>query len=63
MDGDKRIAATMFLYFLVGNGMFYEGNGNKTMDDHTLVALFIMIAESGTKEKEMRGSVIMNCIG
>ena len=62
-DGNKRIAATMFLYFLDQNGMLYDTDGNKVLDDHTLVALTIMIAESRPEEKEMMVSVIMNCIG
>ncbi|MGN0619247.1 MAG: RhuM family protein [Ruminiclostridium sp.] len=60
-DGNKRIAATMFLYFLDKNGVLFE-NGEKLIDDHTLVALTIMIAESKPEEKEMMISVIMNCI-
>ena len=63
LDGNKRIAATMFLYFLDRNGMLYDTDGNKTLDDHTLVALTIMIAESRPEEKEMMVSVIINCIG
>jgi prophage maintenance system killer protein len=62
-DGNKRIAATMFLYFLDQNGMLYDTDGNKVLDDHTLVALTIMIAESRPEEKEMMVRVIMNCIG
>ena len=62
-DGNKRIAATMFLYFLDRNGILYGENGEKLLDDHTLVALTIMIAESRPEEKEMMISVIMNCIG
>ena len=60
-DGNKRIAATMFLYFLDKNGILFA-DGNKLIDDHTLVALTIMIAESKPNEKEMMISVIMNCI-
>ena len=63
LDGNKRIAATIFLYFLDRNGMLYDTDGNKTLDDHTLVALTIMIAESRPEEKEMMVSVIINCIG
>lgn len=63
LDGNKRIAATMFLYFLDRNGILYDEAGNKLLDDHTLVALTIMIAESRPEEKEMMISVIMNCIG
>ena len=61
-DGNKRIAATIFLYFLDCNGILYDEQGNKLLDDHTLVALTIMIAESRPEEKEMMVSVIMNCI-
>jgi len=60
-DGNKRIAATMFLYFLDKNGVLFR-DGEKLIDDHTLVALTIMIAESDPEEKEMMISVIMNCI-
>ena len=61
-DGNKRIAAAMFLYFLDRNGILYDENGEKLLDDHTLVALTIMIAESRPEEKEMMISVVMNCL-
>ena len=51
----------MFLYFLDKNGILFD-NGAKLIDDHTLVALTIMIAESQPDEKEMMISVVMNCI-
>ncbi len=60
-DGNKRIAATMFLYFLDKNGVLFH-EGQKLIDDHTLVALTIMIAESKPNEKEMMISVVMNCM-
>jgi len=60
-DGNKRIAATMFLYFLDKNGVLYI-NGEKNIDDYTLVALTIMIAESKPDEMEMMITVIMNCM-
>ena len=60
-DGNKRIAATIFLYFLDKNGVLFT-DGEKLIDDHTLVALTIMIAESKPEEKEMMISVVMNCI-
>lgn len=60
-DGNKRIAATMFLYFLDKNGILFA-DGEKLIDDHTLVALTIMIAESRPEEKEIMIDVIMNCI-
>ena len=61
-DGNKRIAAAIFLYFLDKNEVLFDDAGNKRIDDHTLVALTIMIAESRPKEKEMMISVIMNCM-
>lgn len=61
-DGNKRIAATIFLYFLDKNGILYDENGYKRIADYTLVALTIMIAESRIEEKEMMVSIIMNCI-
>ena len=61
LDGNKRIAATMFLYFLDKNGVLFIDD-EKLIDDHTLVALTIMIAESKPEEKEMMITVIMNCL-
>ena len=60
-DGNKRIAAAIFLYFLDKNGVLFQ-NGAKLIDDHTLVALTILVAESAPEEKEMMISVIMNCL-
>lgn len=60
-DGNKRIAATMFLYFLDRNGVLFL-DGKKLIDDHTLVALTIMIAESRPEEMEMMIMVILNCL-
>lgn len=60
-DGNKRIAATMFLYFLDKNEALVI-DGQKKIEDATLVALTIMIAESRPEEKEMMISVIMNCM-
>lgn len=61
-DGNERIAAAIFLYFLDKNEVLFDDAGNKRIDDHTLVALTIMIAESRPEEKEMMISVIMNCM-
>ena len=61
-DGNKRIAATIFLYLLDKNGILYDENGHKRIADYTLVALTIMIAESRIEEKEMMVSITMNCI-
>ena len=60
-DGNKRIAATMFLYFLDKNEALLC-DGQKRIEDATLVALTIMIAESRADEKEMMISVVMNCM-
>ena len=60
-DGNKRIAATMFLYFLDKNGVLFV-DGRKLIDDYTLVALTIMIAESRPDEMEMMIIVIMNSL-
>lgn len=60
-DGNKRIAATMFLYFLDRNNALFV-DGKKKIEDSTLVALTIMIAESRPEEKEMMISVVMNCM-
>jgi death-on-curing family protein len=61
-DGNKRIAAAMFLYFLDRNEALFT-DGRKRIDDFALVALTIMIASSKPEEKEMMISVIMNCLG
>lgn len=58
-DGNKRIAASLFLYFLDRNGLLYE-DGRKTVGDDSLVATTIMIAESRPDEKETMVSLVMN---
>lgn len=60
-DGNKRIAATMFLYFLDKNKALFI-DGQKKIEDAALVALTIMIAESRPEEKEMMINVVMNCM-
>lgn len=61
-DGNKRIAAFMFLYFLERNGILFDTNGNKRIADNTLVALTLMIAVSNPDEKEIMTKVIVNLI-
>lgn len=63
-DGNKRIAAAMFLYFLDRNGALFSdaAKTQKTIADQTLAALTIMVAESRPEEKEMMIKVIMNCM-
>lgn len=59
-DGNKRIAATIFLYFLQKNRILYHEDGEKRINDSTLVAITIMIAESKTEEKEIMTRLVMN---
>jgi len=59
LDGNKRIAAAVFLYFLSKNKLLFE-NGKKRIEDNTLVAITIMIAESKAEEKEAIISLLMN---
>lgn len=61
-DGNKRIAAFLFLYFLEKNGILLDKNGNKRIADNTLVALTLMIAVSKPEEKETMTKVIVNLI-
>lgn len=61
-DGNKRIAATLFLWFLNGNNILYNENGTKRIADNTLVALTLMIAESRPEEKDTMQKVIVNLI-
>lgn len=61
-DGNKRIAATLFLWFLNGNGILYNVDDTKRIADNTLVALTLMIAESRTDEKDTMIKVIVNLI-
>ena len=61
-DGNKRIAATLFLWFLNGNHILYHPDGSKRITDSTLVALTLMIAESKTEEKDVMVKVVVNLI-
>ena len=61
-DGNKRIAATLFLWFLNNNGILYRPDGSKRLADNTLVALTLMIAESKTEEKDVMVKVVVNLI-
>ena len=62
VDGNKRIAATLFLWFMQNNGILYNHDGTKRISDGTLVALTLMIAESRADEKDMILKVIVNLI-
>jgi len=61
-DGNKRIAAFLFLYFLEKNGILFDQYGNKRIADNALVALTLLIAVSRTEEKEVMTKVIVNLI-
>ena len=61
-DGNKRIAATLFLWFLNNNRILYRKDGSKRLADNTLVALTLMIAESKTEEKDVMVKVVVNLI-
>ena len=61
-DGNKRIAATLFLWFLNNNHILYRADGTKRIADNTLVALTLMIAESRTEEKDVMVKVVVNLI-
>jgi len=61
-DGNKRIAALLFLYFLEKNGLLFTETGNKRIADNALVALTLMIAVSRPEEKETMIKVIVNLI-
>lgn len=61
-DGNKRIAATLFLWFMAGNGILYNPDGSKRIADNTIVALTLMIAESRTEEKDIMVKVVVNLI-
>jgi prophage maintenance system killer protein len=62
VDGNKRIAAFLFLWFLDGNGILYRKDGTKRIGDNALVALTLMIAESRPEEKDVIIKVIVNLI-
>ncbi len=61
-DGNKRIAAALFIYFLAVNAILYRPDGSKRLADNALVALTLLIAESRPDEKETIVKVIVNLI-
>ena len=61
-DGNKRIAATLFLWFLNNNRILYREDGSKRIADNTLVAITLMIAESRPEEKDVMVKVVVNLI-
>lgn len=61
-DGNKRIAAFLFFWFLENNRILYRADGSRLLDNNTLVALTLMIAESRTEEKDVMTKVVVNLI-
>lgn len=59
IDGNKRIAATLFIYFLQVNNILYTED-KLVIDNNTLVALTLLIAESNPKEKNIIIDLVMN---
>lgn len=62
VDGNKRIAASIFLWFLEGNGILYKEDGSKRIADNALVALTLMIAESRPGERDIIVTLVVNLI-
>ena len=61
-DGNKRIAAFLFLWFLEKNGILYREDGSRLLDNNTLVALTLRIAQCRTEEKDIMTKVVVNLI-
>ncbi len=59
-DGNKRIAAALFIYFMKKNNILYHENRKKRISDNTLVAITLMIAESKSNEKDIIIKVVVN---
>ena len=62
IDGNKRIAAALFVCFLQKNGILLRNDGTKRIDDNALVALTLMIAVSKPQEKDSMIKVILNLL-
>ena len=62
IDGNKRIAASLFLWFLNENGILYNEDDSKRLADNALVALTLLIAESRAEEKDKMVKVVENLI-
>ena len=62
VDGNKRIAASIFLWFLEKNGLLYKKDGSKRIADNALVALTLMTAESDPSERDVIVTLIVNLI-
>jgi prophage maintenance system killer protein len=61
-DGNKRIAAFLFVYFLDRNGCLYRPDGLRRLADNALVALTLLIAESRPEDKDVMATLVVNLI-
>ncbi|NQV00926.1 MAG: Fic family protein, partial [Parcubacteria group bacterium] len=61
-DGNKRIGSFLFVYFLDKNNYLYRKSGEKRINDNTLTALALLVAESNPKEKEQMIALITQLI-
>ncbi len=61
-DGNKRLAAFLFVYFLYKNDYLHRQNGEKKINNNTLVALALLIAESDPKEKDAMVKIVANIL-
>ncbi|MBL8015847.1 MAG: Fic family protein, partial [Ignavibacteria bacterium] len=62
VDGNKRIAATIFIWFLSKNNYLYRENGRKRISDNELVAICLMIATSDPGEKDIIVRIVMKLL-
>lgn len=62
VNGNKRIAALLFIYFLEQNGLLFQPQGNRRIDDAALVALTLMIAASKPQERDVMIRIILNLL-
>ena len=62
VDGNKRIAAALFLWFMEKNGILYRADGTRHIADNALVAITLMIAESDPQQKDILTKMVVNLI-
>ena len=62
VDGNKRIGAALFLWFMEKNGILYRADGSRHIADNALVAITLMIAESNPNQKDILTKVVVNLI-
>ncbi len=62
IEGNKRIGAALFLWFMEKNGALYRPDGTKRIADNALVAMTLLIAESPPQEKDLLTRVLVNLI-